>query len=77
MRYLHYLGYALNRIIMSIAAIVSDFCRLALRIDYGHAWRTSRDLGITAYRKIDDFKPEYRDSYDTHGLSLAGGRWRG
>ncbi|WP_105436400.1 hypothetical protein [Neorhizobium tomejilense] len=73
---IRHFGYGLYQIIASIAVIVADFCRLALRIDYGHAWRTMRDLGITAYRKIADLKPVYRESYDTHGLSLDPSRMR-
>ncbi|MDX0354300.1 hypothetical protein GOC51_03640 [Sinorhizobium meliloti] len=75
MRSYRYL-YALYDIIASIALIVADFARLALRVDYDHAWRFTRDLGLTAYRTIADLKPVYRESYDTHGLSLAASRMR-
>lgn len=68
--------YRLFDILAAIALIIADLGRAFLRIDYGHAWRTTQDLGITAYRKIDDLEPVYRDSYDTHGLSLSPGRMR-
>jgi hypothetical protein len=75
MRYHRYF-YRLFDILAAVALIVADFCRLALRIDYGHAWRATRDLGITAYRKIAELKPVYRESYDSHGLSLEPDRMR-
>ncbi|MBD8651501.1 hypothetical protein IFT66_10465 [Rhizobium sp. CFBP 13726] len=68
--------YRLYDILASVALIVADFARLALRIDYGHAWRFMREAGVTAFRKIGELKPVYRESYDTHGLSLDAGRMR-
>ncbi|ASP79647.1 hypothetical protein [Sinorhizobium meliloti] len=68
--------YALYDILASVALIVANFARLALRVDYGHAWRFTRELAVTACRMIADLKPVYRESYDTHGLSLAAGRIR-
>lgn len=62
-------------VLASVAFIVAEFAREALRIDYGYAWHSMNDLGIAAYRKIADLKPVYRESYDTHGLSLDR-RWR-
>ncbi|MGO7779468.1 hypothetical protein ACC717_04970 [Rhizobium ruizarguesonis] len=70
-RFLH----ALYDVLASIAFIVADFARACLRVDYGYAWRSMTDLGIAAYRKIGDLRPVYRESYDTHGLSLDH-RWR-
>jgi hypothetical protein len=70
-RFLH----AFYDVLAYIAFIVADFARAVLRIDYGYAWRSMNNLGITAYRKISDLKPVYRESYDTHGLSLDH-RWR-
>ncbi|MQW73652.1 hypothetical protein GHK50_33665 [Sinorhizobium medicae] len=68
--------YALYNILVSVALIVADFARLALRVDYGHSWCFTRDPGVTAYRTIADLKPVYRESYDTHGPSLAAGQIR-
>jgi hypothetical protein len=55
-----------------IASILASFALLALRVDYGNAWRFVRDLGIMAYRKIGSLSPVYQASYDSHGLSLDG-----
>jgi hypothetical protein len=68
--------YSLYDILAAVVLIVSDFARLALRVDYGHAWRFMREAGVSAYRKIADLKPVYRESYDSHGLSLEPGRMR-
>lgn len=39
-----------------------------------YAWRVVVTVGVAAYRQIGQLKPEYRDSYETHGLSLFNGR---
>ncbi len=70
-RFLH----AFYDVLASIVIIVADFARAVLRIDYGYARRLVNDFGVTAFRKIADLKPVYRESYDTHGLSLDH-RWR-
>ncbi|NTJ63524.1 hypothetical protein G6M50_38160 [Agrobacterium rhizogenes] len=74
MRFLHYLGYGFVSIFACVCSLVVDFARFALRIVYGHSWRVTRAVGIDAYRKIADLKPVYRESYDTHGLSLDRGQ---
>jgi hypothetical protein len=42
----------------------------------GHTWYSLRSLGITAYRKIADLRPVYRESYNRHGLSFEPDRMR-
>lgn len=61
-------------IVLAVSAI-GAFFNASLQIDYGNTWRFMRDLGIMAFRKIADLKPVCRESYNTHGLSLAD-RWR-
>jgi len=39
-----------------------------------YAWRLVVTIGVAAFRLIGQLKPEYRESYDTHGLSLFNGR---
>lgn len=77
-RYLY--GYSLMGLIsLAVSAIISLFVAAAdrvLRADYGNAWRFSRDIGVAGFRKIADLKPVYRESYDSHGLSLYDGRRR-
>jgi hypothetical protein len=51
-----------------------SFFRAVMLMPVHFDWRSVRNLSAVAYRKITDLKPVYRDSYDTHGLSLAGGR---
>ncbi|MDM9647747.1 hypothetical protein [Rhizobium sp. S163] len=34
------------------------------------AWRLVVSIGLAAFRVIGQLKPVYRESYDTHGLSL-------
>lgn len=37
-----------------------------------YAWRMVVTIGLAAFRRIGQLKPEYRASYNTHGLSLSG-----
>lgn len=49
---------------------VADFARACLKVDHGISWHALRSLPVIAFRKIADLMPVYRESYDTHGLSL-------
>ena len=73
MRMFHY-AYAhvfrLFDICAAVAAIVTSFALAVIRYGAGHTWHSLRSLGITAYRKIADLRSVYRESYDSHGLSL-------
>jgi hypothetical protein len=58
------------------AAVLASFTLAIIRYGAGHTWHSLRSLGVTAYRKIADLRPVYRESYDTHGLSLVPDRMR-
>lgn len=79
MRMFHY-AYArifrLFDICVAVATVVASFVLAVIPYAAGHTWHSLRSLGIAAYRKIADLRPVYRDSYDTHGLSLDAGRMR-
>ena len=73
MRYYRYLlGFYNAAVALSIVLI--DLFRAAFVYGAEHAWHSLHTAGLVAYRKIADLKPVYRDSYDTHGLSLGSGR---
>lgn len=65
----HYL-FVIADIFAAVATIVASFALAVVRYGAGHTWHSLRSLGITAYRKIADLRPVYRDSYDSHGVSL-------
>lgn len=51
------------------------FFRAVMLVAAPYAGRSAHEIGVAAYRKIADLKPVYRESYDTHGLSLDR-QWR-
>lgn len=68
--------YRLFDILAAVAAVLVSFTLAFVRYSVGHTWHSLRSLGITAYRKIADLRPVYRESYDSHGLSLEPDRMR-
>lgn len=79
MRLFHYAYsrcYRLSDILFSVAAIVASFALAVIRFGSGQTWHSLRPMGVSAYRVVGGLRPVYRESYDTHGLSLAGNRWR-
>lgn len=68
--------YRLFDICLALAAVLASFTLAFIRYGAGHTWHSLRSLGITAYRKIADLRPVYRESYDSHGLSLEPDRMR-
>ena len=81
MRMFHY-AYAFARIFRvfdicaAVATVVASLALAIIRYGAGHTWHSPRSLGITAYRTIADLRPVYRESYDSHGLSLEPDRMR-
>jgi len=73
MRY-HGFFYRIYDAIAAIAIVLIDLAREAFRYGIETTWHSLRAAGVTAYRKIAELKPEYRESYATHGLSLSDGR---
>lgn len=79
---LHRFSHAYARMIViidlfaAVASVIASFALAVIRYGAGNTWHSLRSLGITAYRKIADLRPVYRESYDTHGLSLEPGRMR-
>lgn len=68
--------YRLFDILAAVAAVLVSFTLAFIRYGVGHTWHSLRSLGVTAYRKIADLRPVYRESYDSHGLSLEPDRMR-
>jgi hypothetical protein len=60
----------------SAAPSPQSFTLAFIRHGASHTWHSLRSLGITAYRKIADLRPVYRESYDSHDLSLGPDRMR-
>lgn len=54
-----------------VARAVSEFARACFSIDHGVFWQTLRKFSAVAVRKIADLKPEYRASYESHGLDFG------
>ncbi|CAN7451018.1 hypothetical protein LJR235_002906 [Pararhizobium sp. LjRoot235] len=63
-------------ILAAVVAVLASFTLAVIHYGVGHIWHSLRSLGITAYRKITDLRPVYRESYETHGLSLEPDRMR-
>ena len=68
--------YRVFDICAAVATVVASFALAAIPYVAGHTWHSLRGLGIAAYRKIADLRPVYRESYDSHGLSLEPDRMR-
>lgn len=76
MRYSRFsISYAAAVAISCLVAAFDAFFRAVFRVDTGTAWRFVAHV-VTNFREIGNLKPVYRDSYRTHGLSLADGRMR-
>ncbi len=68
--------YRVFDICVAVATVVASLTLAIIRYGAGYTWHSLRSLGITAYRRIADLRPVYRESYDTHGLSLEPDRMR-
>lgn len=64
----------IGTIIASCFALVYSaldaFFRAVVLMPVNFDWRTARDIAVASFLKIADLKPVYRESYETHGLSL-------
>ncbi|QXZ79649.1 hypothetical protein [Rhizobium sp. L51/94] len=58
-----------------VASAIELLARAFLRVDYGYAWRAMREVGVASYRDVVGLHPVYRESYETHGLSLQRRRY--
>ncbi|MGV1867209.1 MULTISPECIES: hypothetical protein [unclassified Rhizobium] len=61
-----YMIAAIGIVVFAIEHLAHAF----LRVDYGNAWGAMREVGAAAYRDAVGLHPVYRESYETHGLSL-------
>jgi hypothetical protein len=68
--------YRFFYICRAFAAVLASITLAFIRHGASHTWHSLRSLGITAYRKIADLRPVYRESYDSHDLSLGPDRMR-
>ena len=64
----HIVGAALSY----CASVVTVPLTYLLKADYGNAWRITTTFCLAAFRSIRELRPVYRESYQTHGLSLSG-----
>lgn len=71
---MHSYFYGIYDLFAAIAIVLVDIAREAFRYGAETAWHSLREAGVTAYRKIADLKPVYRESYATDGLSLSDSR---
>ncbi|WP_028732087.1 hypothetical protein [Rhizobium leguminosarum] len=62
-------------VFITLYSALDAFFRAVMLVAAPYAWRSAHEIGVAAFRQIADLKPVYRESYDTHGLSLAH-RWR-
>ncbi|PDT81815.1 hypothetical protein [Sinorhizobium sp. BJ1] len=75
-------GYAFHRmsflanLMLAVATLLASFALAVVRYGVVTRWHSLRGLSIAAYRTVGSLKPVYRESYETHGLSLASGRIR-
>jgi hypothetical protein len=54
----------------ALYSALDAFFRAVMLVASPYAWRTAHEIGVAAFRKISDLKPVYRESYESHGLSL-------
>jgi hypothetical protein len=59
------------RYIIGVAcSYIGSFIRDVILMPVSFDWRTARSVKAAAYRKIDNLKLVYAESYETNGLSL-------
>lgn len=73
MRY-HRFFFGIYDAFIAVSVLLVDLALEAFRYGIETAWHSLGAAGIAAYRNIAELKPEYRESYATHGLSLSDGR---
>lgn len=78
----HFFAYHYSRlfviadIIAAVAVVVASLALAVVRYGASVTWHSLQGLGLTAYRVVGSLKPVYRESYDSHGLSLEPDRMR-
>lgn len=79
---LHSFAYHYSRlfvmadIIAAVAVVVASLALAVVRYSAGVTWHSLQGLCLAAYRVVGSLRPVYRESYETHGLSLDAGRMR-
>lgn len=68
--------FVIADIIAAVTVVVASLALAVVRYGVSVTWHSLQGLGVTAYRVVGSLKPVYRESYDTHGLSLDTGRMR-
>ncbi|MGF6157785.1 hypothetical protein M2267_003044 [Ensifer sp. KUDG1] len=78
----HFFAYSYSRLfviadmVAAVAIVVASLALAVVRYGAGITWHSLQSLCLAAYRVVGSLKPVYRESYDTHGLSLDAGRMR-
>lgn len=73
----HRYAYGIYSILASLAAVVAAFALAVVRYGASVTWQSLNTICVSAYRVVGSLKPEYRESYETHGLSLCSEPMRG
>ncbi|OMQ41680.1 hypothetical protein [Ensifer sp. 1H6] len=80
LHFAHHYGFhrlfVIADIFAAVATIVASFALAVVRYGASVTRHSLQGLGIAAYRVVGSLRPVYRESYDSHGLSLADGRMR-
>jgi len=64
-------SYPLFNILAAVATVLASFTLAVIRYSVGQTWHSLCSLGVMAYRVVGNLRPIYRESYDSHGLSLV------
>lgn len=72
-RYAFHRQAVIADLLLAVATLVASFALAVVRYGAVTTWHSLRGLSLAAYRTVGSLRPVYRDSYETHGLSLCGG----
>lgn len=59
-----------SRLIVTVYEVAAEICMTPFRADYGLARLIAEPFSLMAHKVIQLLKPEYRESYETHGLNM-------
>jgi hypothetical protein len=74
--YAYRYAFRLFDILQSVASIVAAFALTVVRTCYATTWHSLQTMKVDAFKVIAVLPRIYRESYDTHGLSLEPDRIR-
>ncbi|AUX76393.1 hypothetical protein [Sinorhizobium fredii] len=68
--------FVIADLVAAVAVVVASLALAVVRYGASVTWHSLQGFSLAAYRLVGSLKPVYRESYETHGLSLAAGRIR-